>query len=295
MSNDQPEQIPSVDGPRHLPGDFPPPVQDSYGPPPVPAPGYGPPPLPAPGYGPPPVPAYATGAPYPAQPTDGVSIAALVTGILGLGVVPVVLGIVGLKRTKATGTSGRGMSIAGIVLGAISFVVWSIVLLGIVLAAMNVGTTANQISTAMKSAMANQPTQSAPSEPAGLDDSATPLLDAIPLTVAGFSTDGLVVNDALVGAGAVEAYTATFTDGTSSVAAVVADWASADAGLAWATAQQAGFTPDQLIDSDDTAGMAYWVYRAGDVVTVVGTNDSLAYTFVGPLDAVDSFYSDFPL
>lgn len=49
--------------------------------------------------------------------TDGVSIAALVTGILGLGVIPVVLGIVGLERTTQRRTQGRGMAITGVVLG----------------------------------------------------------------------------------------------------------------------------------------------------------------------------------
>jgi hypothetical protein len=51
--------------------------------------------------------------------TDGVSIAALVTGVLLLGIVPIVLGIIGLGRTRRNGTGGRGMAIAGIVLGAL--------------------------------------------------------------------------------------------------------------------------------------------------------------------------------
>ncbi|WP_179951029.1 DUF4190 domain-containing protein [Xylanimonas oleitrophica] len=57
------------------------------------------------------------------QGTDGVSIAALVTGVLGLGVVPVVLGIVGLNRVRNTGRQGKGLAVAGIVLGGISIVV----------------------------------------------------------------------------------------------------------------------------------------------------------------------------
>jgi len=315
MSNDEPEQIPSVDGSKHLPGDFPPPVQDSaYGQPPVPAPGYGPPPVPAPGYGPPPVPApgygppqgyaqpsvqppggYATGAPYPVRPTDGVSIAALVTGILSLGLVPIVLGIVGLKRTKANGTNGRGMSIAGIVLGGISLVFWSIVIGVSVWAAIYVDNNADEISTALQSAIADQPTQSEPSEPAEFDESVTPLHEAVPLTVATFTSDGLVVNDALITQGAVEAYTAAFTDASSTVDVVIADWDSPDLALAWATAAKAGFTADQIIDSGDNDGIAYTAFQVGDVVTVVGTNDTLAYTFIGPLAAVDSFYSEFPL
>jgi hypothetical protein len=67
------------------------------------------------------------------QATDGVSIAALVTSLLGflgaIAVVPVfgsiaglILGIIGVNRTKINGKKGRGMAIAGIVLGALGVV-----------------------------------------------------------------------------------------------------------------------------------------------------------------------------
>lgn len=59
------------------------------------------------------------------KPTDGISIAALVTGVLGMGLVPLVLGVVGLNRTRRNGTRGRGMSITGIVLGVVAMVVAS--------------------------------------------------------------------------------------------------------------------------------------------------------------------------
>lgn len=57
------------------------------------------------------------GLPEPAAGRDGVSVAALITGIIGAGIIPVVLGFMGLKRTKRDRTRGRGMAIAGIVLG----------------------------------------------------------------------------------------------------------------------------------------------------------------------------------
>ncbi|WP_159796074.1 DUF4190 domain-containing protein [Puerhibacterium puerhi] len=74
------------------------------------------------------------GSPYgqPAAPgTDGFAIASLVTGILGTGIVALVLGIVGLNRVKKSGQNGKGMSIAGIVLGALGIVggiIWAIFL-----------------------------------------------------------------------------------------------------------------------------------------------------------------------
>jgi hypothetical protein len=83
---------------------------------------------------------YASPTPYdtptqygtPTPGTDGVSVAALVTGILQLGVVPLVLGIVGLRRVKRSGRSGKGMAIAGIVLGALSTLGWTVLLVVII-------------------------------------------------------------------------------------------------------------------------------------------------------------------
>jgi hypothetical protein len=74
-------------------------------------------------------------APYPGPPastTDGVSIAALVTSLLGMNVVAVVLGILGLRRTKKNGTQGRGLALAGLILGAVELV--AVVVIGIAIA-----------------------------------------------------------------------------------------------------------------------------------------------------------------
>lgn len=69
----------------------------------------------------PPVPVKLRPRPAPAAPvTDPFAVGALVTGILGLGLIPLVLGIIGLKRTRHQGTGGRGLSLAGIILGALA-------------------------------------------------------------------------------------------------------------------------------------------------------------------------------
>jgi hypothetical protein len=106
------------------PGYGPPPP--GYGPPPPgygpPPPGYGPPP---PGYGQPPGSPYGQWQPYPQQRrTNGLAIAALVCGILGgcfgiTGIVAIVLGAVALGQIKQSGQEGKGLAIAGIVLGAL--------------------------------------------------------------------------------------------------------------------------------------------------------------------------------
>ncbi|WP_167584222.1 DUF4190 domain-containing protein [Kineococcus rubinsiae] len=54
--------------------------------------------------------------------TDGFAIASLVTGLAGLGAVPLALGLVGLQRTRRSGAAGHGMAVAGVVLGAVSLV-----------------------------------------------------------------------------------------------------------------------------------------------------------------------------
>jgi hypothetical protein len=69
-----------------------------------------------------PPPDYGTPPPYGVRPpTDGFSIAALVLGILPFtaGLLGIVFGILGLRRTAGGKRSGRGMAIAGIVLGSL--------------------------------------------------------------------------------------------------------------------------------------------------------------------------------
>ncbi|WP_188111411.1 DUF4190 domain-containing protein [Nocardioides antri] len=56
--------------------------------------------------------------------TDGVSIAALVTGLICCAPVSLILGFVGLGRTKGGQRKGRGMAITGIILGLLGLLVW---------------------------------------------------------------------------------------------------------------------------------------------------------------------------
>ena len=88
----------------------------------VPPPQYGTPP----GYPPPYQYGYAPGYPYGQQQggTNGMAIAAMVCGICGFlcmvpGVIGIILGIVSLPQINRTQQSGRGMAIAGIVMGSL--------------------------------------------------------------------------------------------------------------------------------------------------------------------------------
>lgn len=99
-----------------------------------------------PGYGPqsgyPAQPGY--GQAYPQQPypqassgiaygagTNGMSIASLACSVLSLGLLGVIFGHIALHQIKRTGQQGRGMAIAGVILGyaGVAFSVLSVMLL----------------------------------------------------------------------------------------------------------------------------------------------------------------------
>ncbi|SDY76197.1 DUF4190 domain-containing protein [Herbiconiux ginsengi] len=98
-------------------------------PPPAPAsvplyPGYQAPAAPQPPAAPAPQPAQL----YPPQPkTNILGIITLVLGILGFGVVPVITGHIALSQIKKTGEDGRGLTLAGLILGYVTVAGWLLV------------------------------------------------------------------------------------------------------------------------------------------------------------------------
>ena len=102
-----------------------------YGDPPPP-PQYPPPPYPPGQYptGQYPPGQYPTGSPYAPQTTSGAAIASLILGILGFcipalsGLVAIILGIVGIRSTAKPNVKGRGLAIAGLVLGVLTLLGW---------------------------------------------------------------------------------------------------------------------------------------------------------------------------
>ncbi|KQO11354.1 hypothetical protein ASF06_01435 [Agreia sp. Leaf244] len=55
----------------------------------------------------------------PVRPTNVLGIITLVLGVLGFAIVPVITGHIALAQIKRTGDDGRGITIAGLVLGYI--------------------------------------------------------------------------------------------------------------------------------------------------------------------------------
>ncbi|WP_382303785.1 DUF4190 domain-containing protein [Herbiconiux sp. UC225_62] len=80
-----------------------------------------------------PTPAY-TPAPV-AQKTNVLAIVSLVTSILSFNIIAVILGFIALSQIKKTGESGRGLAIAGIIIGGIGVIFWVVIIIIAVAAA----------------------------------------------------------------------------------------------------------------------------------------------------------------
>ncbi|WP_378148522.1 DUF4190 domain-containing protein [Cnuibacter sp. UC19_7] len=91
-------------------------------------PGYGVPDAGAPGYSMPAAAAPATVYP-PQRGTSLLAVLTLVFGILGFGVVPVVTGHIALSQLKRTGEEGRGLALAGLILGYVTLAGWVLAIL----------------------------------------------------------------------------------------------------------------------------------------------------------------------
>jgi peptidyl-prolyl cis-trans isomerase B (cyclophilin B) len=69
-----------------------------------------------------------------AQKTNVLAIVSLVLSILSFNIIAVILGFIALNQIKKTGEQGRGLAIAGIIIGAIGFIFWIVVIIVIAVA-----------------------------------------------------------------------------------------------------------------------------------------------------------------
>jgi|GEM_PF-4284701 len=78
--------------------------------------------------------------------TNGRSVAALVLGILSLvlpgigflfGIAAIILGAIGIRETDRTGERGKGLAVAGLVCGLIGTVVYTVLFILILIAALH--------------------------------------------------------------------------------------------------------------------------------------------------------------
>jgi hypothetical protein len=72
--------------------------------------------------------------PYFVRETDGYAIASVIAGVVGVPIVPIVLGVMARNRIRESGglKDGNGLAIAGIVLGIVQIVIWVVVILAII-------------------------------------------------------------------------------------------------------------------------------------------------------------------
>jgi hypothetical protein len=59
--------------------------------------------------------------------TNVLGIVTLVLGVLGFGLVPVITGHIALNQIKKTGEDGRGLTLAGLILGYVTLAGWLLV------------------------------------------------------------------------------------------------------------------------------------------------------------------------
>jgi hypothetical protein len=76
--------------------------------------------------------------------TDGYAIASLITGVLGVPIAPIILGVMARNRIRESNglKSGNGLAIAGLVLGIVQLVILGIVIVVLIAAAASTSGTA---------------------------------------------------------------------------------------------------------------------------------------------------------
>jgi hypothetical protein len=128
------------------PAPGPPTTQAPWGSPPPPGAGFPPPPG---GYAPPPPGGFTPGSPpagfgsVSTKESNGLAVAALVVGLVSLfvcqpaGIVAIVLGLMGLNRSKQMDGNGKGLAIGGIVSGALAIIAATLAVLFFVVLANN--------------------------------------------------------------------------------------------------------------------------------------------------------------
>lgn len=73
------------------------------------------------------------------RPTNGLAIGSLVLAILGFSIPAVILGHLARSRIRETGERGDGLAVAGLVLGYLGIIIWTMLVLGMVAMGTHVG------------------------------------------------------------------------------------------------------------------------------------------------------------
>lgn len=61
-------------------------------------------------------------------PMNPLAVVSLVTALLGMAILPVILGHLAIARVEKTGERGRSVAVIGVVLGYLQLAVWALIL-----------------------------------------------------------------------------------------------------------------------------------------------------------------------
>ena len=239
--------------------------------------------------------------------TDGFAVASLVLGILSGSLLAIIFGIVALGRIRRDGTGGRGLAIAGTVLGFL----WPTVLIAAALPGiLDGGSSASQSSAgdAVRSAGGTSSVQPTPTTPGSLAPSpaGTPLIELadLPKAVADYRTPLVRAVDPAAREGALEGYRAAYTGPTGEVEIVARGWLSPEAADTWLRDWEAAAPHGATIERGDVLGAKGSTIGRSVLVrddTAIGhcalawRNQSTTLVLTGPCGGVSAIFDKFPI
>jgi hypothetical protein len=239
--------------------------------------------------------------------TDGFAVASLVVGILSGSLLAIIFGIVALGRIRRDGTGGRGLAIAGIVLGFL----WPTVLIAAALPAiLDGGSSASQSSAgdAVRSPGGTSSVQPTPTTPGSLAPSpaGTPFIELadLPKAVGDYRTPLVRAVDPAAREGALEGYRAAYTGPTGEVEIVARGWLSTEAADSWLRDWEAAAPRGASIERGDVLGAKGSTIGRSVLVrddTAVGhcalawRNQSTTLVLTGPCGGVSAIFDKYPI
>lgn len=235
--------------------------------------------------------------------TDGFAIASLVLALVTAALPAIVLGIVALKRIRRDGTGGRGLAIAGIVLGSC--------VTPLVLAAVAIPVYLDQRQRAAEASAAASPGPSASSAEnhatdGALDPASTAFLRLadLPTEVAGYVAPSIAAMDATARDGAAEGYGAVYSGSAGQVELRALAWTTADDADAWLSRYEASAPVDAVVDrahvlgTDGQAIGRSVLVRANASATqcaMAWSNQTSTLMLAGPCAGVAKIFDNYPI
>src|SRR5450830_631171 len=230
--------------------------------------------------------------------TDGFAIASLVLALVTAALPAIVLGIVALKRIRRDGTGGRGLAIAGIVLGSCVIPLVIPVYLD------------QRQSAAEASAVASPGPSASSAENHATDGALDPASTAflrladLPTEVAGNVAPSIAAMDATAREGAAEGYRAVYSGSAGQVELRALVWTTAADADAWLSRYEVSAPVDAVVDrahvlgTDGQAIGRSVLVRANASATqcsMAWSNQTSTLMLAGPCAGVAKIFDTYPI